>query len=454
MNPLYKFKRGVYRNFTVKVKGIKEYNDLFWQTYNMLEKSESWGIRQFREYQLQRLNMLIQYAYEKTKYYRRMFDEYGWQPHDFQNFHDIEKIPILTKEILKRNLNELRAISLHNCVAVTTGGSTGVPTKLFLDARSTDAVRLAFVWHSFHEGGYYFGDKIAVLRGKAVGNEDVSIDHKNNIIYCSSMNMSEKNMKQYLRQIQNFRAKHIRAYPSSAELLAKYVKDTGIRFNEDGRIKTLFTSSETLTMDARRLIEEQLHVRVMDLYGNCEQIGMIGECKEGHYHEFMCHSYLEYLDDEDRPVKTGEGRIIGTGFINHAMPLIRYDTGDVARLGKSDMEKCMNKQRVISSIVGRRRKDEFLIGKDGNLVNFVAINTHADIFDHVYKYQFVQEEKGLVRINVMPGKGYSAVDHKNIYLEFQKRLGKTFNLEVCETEQFEYTLRGKSQFLIQKINIG
>lgn len=453
MDFLHKIKKEIYRNITVKAKGIKEYNDLFWLTYDMIEKTKGWGIQQFREYQLQKLKMLIHYAYDKTRYYRRMFDEYGWKPQNFQNFHDIEKIPILTKDILKNNLNELRGIPIRNCIAVTTGGSTGIPTKLFLDARSTSAIRLAFVWHSFHEGGYYFGDKIAVLRGKVMENEDIYIDRKYGILYCSSMNMSEKNMKQYLYHIQAFGARHIRAYPSAAELLAKYVKDTGICFNEDGKIKTLFTSSETLSWDMRRLIEEQLHVKVMDLYGNCEQIGMIGQCKEGHYHEYMCHSYLEYLDDENMPVKSGMGRIIGTGFINSAMPLIRYDTGDMALLNKKCTERCENKQKKICEIVGRHRSDEFLIGKDGNLVNFVAINTHADIFDHIYRFQFIQKEKGRVKINVMPGKGYTKADNISIYQEFKKRLGETFELEVCETEQFEYTPRGKSKFLIQKVNI-
>lgn len=323
---------------------------------------------------------------------------------------------------------------------------------MFLDARNTDAIRLAFVWHSFHEGGYYFGDKIAVLRGKVIGNGDIFHDPRYDALYCSSMNMSEENIKQYLYEIQKFGAKHIRAYPSVAEILAKYIKDAGTCFNEDGKIKTLFISSETLTMDMRRLIEEQLHVKVMDLYGNCEQIGMIGQCREGHYHEYICHSYLEYLDDEDIPVKTGRGRVIGTGFINSAMLLIRYDTGDIALLDKkTSIERCVNRQKMICGLAGRRRSDEFLIGKNGNLVNYVAINTHADIFDNVYRIQFVQEEKGRVKINVMPGHKYTMTDHINIYQELKKRFGITFDLEVNETEQFEYTQRGKSKFIIQKL---
>ena len=97
----------IYRNITAKIRGMEEYNDLFWKTYDLLEETKSWSTLQFREYQLQKLKELIDYAYANTKYYRRMFDEYGWTPRDFRNFHDIRKIPILTKDILEKNLKNM-----------------------------------------------------------------------------------------------------------------------------------------------------------------------------------------------------------------------------------------------------------------------------------------------------------------------------------------------------------
>ena len=54
---------------------------------------------------------------------------------------------------------------------------------------------------------------------------------------------------------------------------------------------------------------------------------------------------------------------------------------------------------------------------------------------------------------MMPGKGYTETDNRNIYREFKKRFGSSFELEIHETDEFEYTPRGKSKFLIQKINI-
>lgn len=442
-----------YRNFSVRFMGKMKYDDLFWRTYYWLDKTRSWNIKQFREYQMQELRKQIDHAYHHTTYYRQMFDEHGWKPKDFQDFRDFRKIPILSKEDMKEHFEELRALPRRNCYVVTTGGTTGVPTKIYQEIDRTGNVYRAFVWQWYNEGGYYLGDKAAILRGSIIKNGCYEFVESNNELHCSSMKMSEKNMRTYLLQMERQGIKAICALPSAAELLAKYIKNTNISFNEDGKIKSLFTSSETLTDETRRLIEEQLHLCVYDLYGNSEQMGMIGQLRDGQYHEYMCHSYVEYLDESDNVLKSGKGRIVATGFINRAMPILRYDTNDFAELISEKQRTDYSAQIVIKSICGRWKKDALIIGKDGNQVNISAINTHANLFDSVYKLQFIQEEQGKIKLNVMPNKKFTRIDLNNIAQEFRKRLGETFELEVCVTDKFEYTDRGKDKLLVQKIKV-
>lgn len=441
----------VYRNFSSHFLGKMKYGDLFWKTYYWLDQTRSWNIKQFREYQMQELRKQIDWAYRHTTYYRKLFDENGWKPKDFQNFKDFRKIPILSKEDMKEHFEELRALPRRNCYVVTTGGTTGVPAKIYQEIERTEQVYRAFVWQWYNEGGYYLGDNAAILRGSIIKDGCYEFINKRGELHCSSMKMSEENMRAYLLQIEKQRIKVICALPSAAELLAKYIKNTNIPFNENGKIKSLFTSSETLTDETRRLIEEQLHLRVYDLYGNSEQMGMIGQLRDGQYHEYMCHSYVEYLDESNNVVERGKGRIVATGFINRAMPLLRYDTNDFAELTNRRWAKDYNSQTVVKGICGRWKKDALIIGKDGNRVNISAVNTHADIFDNIYKLQFVQEEQGKIKLNIMPNKRFTCKDFNNILREFKNRLGETFELQVCITDQFEYTHRGKERLLVQKL---
>jgi len=448
-----RIKGEVYRTFFVKFLGKRKYDDLFWKKYYWLEQTKSWDLKKFREYQMREIQKQISYAYHNTVYYKRLFDEYGWKVESFQDFQDFRRIPVLTKKDMQIHLEELRAMPRWKCKVVTTGGSTGIPTKIYHDKSQIDSIYMAYVWRWYNEGNYYPGDRAAIIRGNIIKNGCYEYVKENDELICSSMKMSEKNMKEYLRQMEKYGVTFICAYPSAAELLAKFIKNTGIAFNENGKIKSLFTSSETLTKKTRMLVEKYLHVRVLDLYGNSEQMGMIGQFRDGLYHEYMCHSYVEYLDDDNHPVKNGKGRIVATGFINRAMPILRYDTNDYAEIANSRNHKRCSAQNIVTDICGRRKRNDLIVGMDGNFVSLVAINTHADIFDHIYKIQYVQEEKGKLKLKIMPGEGYSLKDRNQIYHEFQRRLGETFELEVCETDQFDYTPRGKSKLLVQKIKI-
>lgn len=451
-NVFYKRMRtGTYRNLSSRFLGKMKYDDLFWKTYYWLDQTRSWNIKQFREYQMHELRKQIDHAYHHTTYYRKLFDENGWKPKDFQDFRDFKKIPILSKADMKEHFEELRALPRRKCFVVTTGGTTGVPTKIYQEIDRTGDVYRAFVWQWYNEGGYYLGDNAAILRGSVIKDGCYEFIKNSGELHCSSMKMSEKNMKTYLVQMERQGIKAICALPSAAELLAKYIRSTNFVFNEDGKIKSLFTSSETLTDETRGLIEEQLHLRVYDLYGNSEQMGMIGQLRDGQYHEYMCHSYVEYLDESDQEVRSGKGRIVATGLINRAMPLLRYDTNDFAELTDDRQMKGYSAQKVVASICGRWEKDALIIGRDGNQVNISAINTHANLFDNIYKMQFVQEEKGKIKLNIMPNKQFKRIDLNNIAEEFRKRLGETFELEVCVTDQFEYTARGKDRLLVQKL---
>ena len=440
-----------YRNFSENVFKKKKYSKLFWEMYYWLDKTKEWDLKQFREYQLYQLQKQIHHAYHHTSYYRRLFEENGWRPQDFQDFNDFRKIPILTKKDWKEHIEELTALPRRKCRLVTTGGSTGIPTPIYHQLDKTSDVYMAFVWQWYNEGGYHLGDKAAILRGTVIKNGCYEFIKNTDELHCSSMKMTEKNMKEYLFRMEQYGIKVICAYPSTAELLAKYVDKMNIPFNESGKIKSLFTSSESLTKQARKYIENILHLRVFDLYGNSEQMGMIAQLRDGLYHEYMCHSYVEYLDECNRPVQSGRGRIVATGFINEAMPVLRYDTEDYADIIREKSGSKYNAQNIVKSIYGRRGRDEFIVGRDGNTVNFVAINSHADIFRHVYKFQVVQEEKGKVKLNIMPSKDFTRLDYVLIQQEFRTKLGEMFELDVNVTDQFEYTLRGKERLLVQKL---
>ncbi len=71
-----------------------------------LEETQWWPPERIEQLQSERLRQLVEYAYDRVPYYRRLMDERGLRPHDIQSAADLPKLPILTKDIIRDNLEE------------------------------------------------------------------------------------------------------------------------------------------------------------------------------------------------------------------------------------------------------------------------------------------------------------------------------------------------------------
>lgn len=88
-----------------------------------------------------------------------------------------------------------------------------------------------------------------------------------------------------------------------------------------------------LTPSLRARLEECYGVPVHMSYG-LNEIGKVAtRCKAGRYHVNIEHCLVQIVDDGGRPCAHGEiGHVLVTGLNNSAMPLLRYDTGDLAEV--------------------------------------------------------------------------------------------------------------------------
>lgn len=105
-----------------------------------------------------------------------------------------------------------------------------------------------------------------------------------------------------------------------------------------------------------------------------------GECENSsYYHVEPSYGYCEVIDDNGIPSK--KGQIVATGFLNYAMPLIRYKTGDVGSLDDCDCA-CNRHYQIIKKIEGRWHQDG-LINSDNAFVSLTALNIHSEQFNKV-----------------------------------------------------------------------
>jgi phenylacetate-CoA ligase len=115
----------------------------------------------------------------------------------------------------------------------------------------------------------------------------------------------------------------------------------------------------TLTEDVRQQIESATNLAVQQPYGLNEIGAVASRCAAGRYHANAEHCVMEVVDEDHQPCHPGEfGRVLVTALTNVAMPLIRYDTGDIAEAVSGDCP-CGRTMPGIGRIQGRYRPMRF-----------------------------------------------------------------------------------------------
>ncbi len=336
-------------------------------------------------YQLQRLKHIISHAYENIPYYHKLFKENKIIPSDIKNQYDLKHIPFLTKNLLKTNFASLVA---HNAkkykpTLLSTSGTTGSKINFYTD-KASNILEFVYYWRLWGWAGYKLGDSFAELSAEFFAffkKNTTALYHFSYLsrrLLVNSLLISHKNLDDFIGIFRRFKPLFLKGLPSNLYMLALLLnerKHHGISF------KAVFSQGENLLPHQRELIKKVFSTKVYDSYGHMERTVAISQCPSDTYHIHVDYGLLE-LEDPEIPLvhpDTYEGfvkEIVGTSLYNLSMPLIRYRTGDLVKVGHYQ-ETCVCK-RIFPRIVALIGRDtDIIITPDGRAVT--AIYT---VFDH------------------------------------------------------------------------
>ena len=431
------------------------YNFKNW--YNFLNKSQWWSREQLEEYQLSKLNKLLIHAYENVPYYKQMFNNLGLKPKDIQDFKDLQKLPYLTKDIIRNNLSELKArnYSDKKFEYMTTGGSTGAPLGLFYEKGFSKSTEWAFIKKLWDRVDYKFIDKCVILHGNVVNSISESIFWETSLfgrwLILSSYHMSDRNLPFYIKKIKNFKPKFIQAYPSLITILARYMKKYNILPFKS--VKAILCGSENIYSWQKNLIKEIFQCKIYSWYGQTERVVLGGVCKENEgYHLFPEYGITELIGKNEKPIKEegGVGVIVGTGLTNYVMPLIRYKTDDIG-VHTNEKCNCHREYPILKNVEGRLQ--EYIITKNNKLISVTALEWHPSFYDNAKQIQFYQDKKGELILKIVKDKNYSNKDTNLIKDMLNRRLGDDIHLTIQFVDNIPPTKNGKYRIFIQKLPI-
>lgn len=418
------------------------------QLYSSLQKSKFFTKEELVELQNLKLRKLIDHSYKHVPYYREIFDDNNLRPTDIRREEDLTKMPVLTKDIIRKRYKDLIA---NNCKSFNpyinkTSGSTGSPLK-FLQDKHTSIARFAFLWHTWHEAGYYPFMKTAQIDQMYLTENDC-LWHYNtmlNSLQIAATAIHEKNISRIIQKLNKFKPKIIRGYPSAMYLLALYAMQNNIKLEID--LRSVITNAETLQLKQRELIENYFQCEVFDVYHMWEGVCLISECKHHTKHQQMEYSIMELLDDNNQPVSKGEiGEIVGTSFYNYSMPFIRYKTRDIASQTKASC-LCNRNHICVDSI-------------DGRVEDYITTPSMLKIgrVDQIFKYidgvdfaQIVQDKVESINIFIVKNHLFEYNDLKIITEELYKRGGEGLHVEFIFVDEIKPSKNGKRRLVISNL---
>ncbi len=428
----------------------------FRENCKFISDAQWWSEEQAHKYQLNKLREMLKLAYEKTEFYSRMFDSVGFNPRDFQSLDDMGRLPMIDKQVVIDNLSDMctKSVDDKDVDFGSTGGTSGTPLHFYMNANRS-SVEYAYLTTSWERAGYKLGMPVAMLRGRIVNPDRNGFRHEYDPIlrhhYYSSFHMSHENMKRYLKHIATIGPCFLHVYPSSIAALARFILRSGTHAPKN--IRGVIAESEIVYPEQRQMVEEVFGCCLFSCYGQSEKLVLAAGCEHSDdYHVWPTYDYFELLDDEGNPVTTPSqrGEIVGTGFINTAMPFIRYRTDDWATYVDNHCEACGRKHTIIRDIRGHRTQ-EVLIADDGSEISWTALNMHDDTFLRVRQFQFLQETQGRAVLRIVPADGFGEDDadriHRNLGRKLDCRL--TFTIEL--TEAIPLSPRGKAIYVDQRI---
>ena len=426
---------------------------LFGKNYSrylkLIEDTENFNDEQKLVFQTNKLREISIEAYYYTNFWKEIFDKSNVKPENIE-LEDLKKMPLINSETIKLNYEKMISKRyINKGYWVTTGGTGRNPTPIFLSNESF-GIEWAFMVNQWKRIGFNWKDKKITFRGKNLGDKLVKPVYPYNELLVNVFKLTESNIMEITQEILKFNARFFHGYLSSIYLFAKLLESKNIEGNVFN-LKGIMLGSENIDEEKRRFVEQYFNTKTYSWYGHTEKGILAGECEINRsYHSFFQYGFFDLLNENG--FWTSSGEVITTGFVNKAMPLINYKTGDYAITDKSKCE-CGRNYTLIKKVIGRWGND-FVYDKNQNKVSTTALNIHIENQKDILNLQKIQKHLGEVEIAFSLIK----IDNKKqieeaIKKEFSSKLGKNFIVKTrfVEDNKIYRTKTGKVPYLVSYI---
>lgn len=400
-------------------------------------RTESWSCDEIREEQKRLLKQFLKHAVENSKWYE-----------DHKGLLELNQFPILNKEDVVHNLDDISTISDGEGKNSQTGGTTGASMRVrytHSNAQERQAV-LDLFRESF---GYEYGRSCAWFSGKSfVREKDLTNglfwrkNYFNRIRFYSTFHVNQDNFDAYWEGLEEQQPEFMVGFPSTISEICRIAQMRGLKYS--GKVKAYFPTAEMMLPDARRLIEETFGCRVADQYASSEGAHFILECKCKKLHIQPLTGVFEVVDDDLKPAF--EGEILVTSFTTYGTPLIRYRIGDRITLDTSGENcECGSAFPIVKRLEGRNL--DYIHSLENGRVNQGNLSNCTKDVIGIVEFQIVQNHEDELDVNIVITDEFDDKQRQKFLTQLRERVGMKMKVNLREVDSIPRKKSGKFQFV-------
>lgn len=407
-------------------------------------KAIYYGRKGAAELQQRLLLDILRYATSHTAYYSK------YESNVLNDF------PVINKAEVLSNMDRMFSKEYRNkkdtLKVMTTSGSSGTPFSIFQNPEKVSRNKADLLFF-YKLGGYNVGDRMHYMRiWNALNKKTKKELFMENFRMFDTTDLDAKGAENFVEtMVSDKNEKVLLGYGSSYTALMKYLSKED---NINWRIKAIFSSAEELPLQVKEAMLEVFQCPVMSRYSNQEN-GILGQQPISGADHFVLNSFsyhIEFLKlDADLPAQEmEEARIVITDLFNRAVPMIRYDTGDIGAYTYV-VDRVRGKQKVLYCIEGR--SNDYLYSTEKKRLSPHAFSNLMWEYNCFSQFQLIQEDydKIILKLVYKKGKDKTGVVAK-LNKDIKQIFGDTAQLQIVELDHIPIASSGKRKYIISKID--
>jgi phenylacetate-CoA ligase len=403
-------------------------------------KIDTYSSEELSKIQLKRLTEVLQFTIKNIPYYKDLVlspdrDTHSW----------LQQFPVLSKDDLRKNQDQLLSESKKGLVKIISSGSSGVRTEVFMNQTDISSLRAGNT-HWWEWAGYRIGEPllqtgITTKRSLFKKIKDVIF----RTTYVNAFSLTNTQLDEICKGLSKGNQKFILGYASSINVIAEYALKNNFEIN----LESVISLGDKLFPHYRLHIEKAFQCKVYENYGSSEGFLVASQFDLDYLYINTPQVYLEILDDDNQPVEDGEmGHVVVTRLDNRAMPLIRYRLGDLCiKLPKEKYPKSRAfNYPLLERVVGR--DTDIVILPDGKKL---VVHSFTGVFEHIKEikqFKIIQRNVNGIEIEYIPDIGFKIDILKEITIKLQEFIfQKDFVISYSRVKFIQRTKSGKPQII-------